>query len=248
MSEVIIQPGLLVSLSGRISGGINYYRQTLEYPHRTESGQERSRWNNTKIVIDPEETELAVKTRDKCRSLVKSVCSSAEFGLLCPEDRKPELIERVAEARKLAAEFNSRAIHTTISIRVFWGVIAQDDVRAAESIAEEVRGLLEGMQTGLVELDAKKVRAYADKAVRMKQVLVPDRGTNLDIAIRAARAAATKIVAAGETVALEIDRNAIRAVGMARTSFLDIRDDDGDDDELVFPTYSVPSRALDIGA
>jgi hypothetical protein len=241
MSEIIIQPGLLVSLSGRITGGINYYRQTLEYPHRTESGEERSRWNNTKIVIDPEETELAVKTRDKCRSLVKSVCSAAEFGLLCPEDRKPELVARTAQARALAAEFNSRAIHTTISL------IAQDDVRAAASIAEEVRELLEGMQNGLVELDPKKVRAYADKAVKMKQVLVPNRGTNLDIAIRAARAAATKIVAAGETVALEIDRNAIRTIGMARTSFLDIRDAD-DDEEPTFSAASMPGRALDIGA
>jgi hypothetical protein len=246
MSEIIIQPGLLVSLSGRISGGINYYRQTLEYPHLTESGQERSRWNNTKIVIDPEEMEKAVKTRDKCRSLVKSVCSSAEFGLLCPEDRKPELIERVAEARSLAAGFNLSAVHTNISIRVFWGVVAQDDVRAVQSIAEEVRNLLEGMQTGLAELDAKKVRALADKAVRMKQVLVADRGTSLDIAVRAARAAATRIVAAGEAVALEIDRNAIRTIGMARTSFLDIRDSD-DDQEPVRST-PMPGRALDMSA
>ena len=246
MSEVIIKPGLLVSLSSTVTGNVHYYKQTLEFPHLTETGEQRSRHETTKIVVDPDEHDRAGKVRDKCRSLILSVCSTmGPSWLLCPEDRKDELIEKIAEAREWAADFNRTAVYTRVEFTVFWGVVAQDDARAAEAVARTVAQLMADMQVGLAELDVKKVRALCDKGIQMGQVLSEDSRTTTQIAIRAAREACKRIVKAGEDVAIEIDRNAIRVVEMARTSFLEIGDDD---DEQLASVTPITGRAVELGA
>ena len=246
MSEIIIKPGLLVSLSSKVTGGVHYYKQTIEYPHLTETGEKRSKHETTTIVEDPDEHDRAEKVRSKCRSLIESVCSSmGPSWLLCPEDRKDELVERINQARELARQFNRDAVYTRVDFTAFWGVVAQDDVRAAEAVARAVRELLADIQLGLAELDAKKVRALCDKGIQMGQVLSEDSRTTTQIAIRAAREACKRIVKAGEDVAIEIDRNAIRVVEMARTSFLEIGDDDGEQLASVTP---ITGRAVELGA
>lgn len=232
----IIEPGLLVSLNTSVRGNTRYFKEVLEYPHLTAVGEERSKHETTKIITDPDEQKAADKVRDKCRSLIKSVCSQSEFGLLCPEEREDELIEVIEQARELANEFNAAAVYTHVKVSIFWGMVAQDDVRATREIAAEIRDLLQDMQSGLAELDVKKVRAICDKATQMGQMLSTDSKTNVDIAVRAARASCKRIVKAGEAVVKEIDRNTIRTIGMARTSFLDL-DDDGEF-EIAVPAVS----------
>ena len=245
MSEIVMVPGLLVNLNSSVRGNTSYYKDQLENPHLVAGGEERSKWETTKIVIDPDEQKAAEKVRDKCRSLIRSVCSSSsKFGLLCPNERKDELIERVAEARVLAADFNREAVYTHVDVNIFWGVVAQDDVQAAQAVVDTVTDLMAKMQTGLAELDAKKVRAICDETVQLKQILTPDARSTTDIAIRTARSACNRIVAAGEAVVKEIDRNAIRTIGMARTSFLDI----DYDDDIVVTAPAGNGRALEMEA
>lgn len=241
MSEIVIRPGLLVALSSQVRGNTTYLKEQLEYAHLVAGGEERSKWETTKMVIDPAEQEAASKVRDKCRSLIKSVCSKAEFGLLCPEDRRADLLERIEECNELTAEFNREAVYTHVGVSVFWGTVAQDDVRATREIMKEVRELMEDMQSGLAELDVKKVRAIADKARQMGQILTPEAKTKVDIAVNTARRACTRIVKAGEAVVGEIDRQAIRTIGMARTAFLDF---DLDEIDVAAPVGN--GRALEL--
>jgi hypothetical protein len=71
-------------------------------------------------------------------------------------------------------------------------------------------------------------------------MLTPEAQARIDVAIKAAREVATKIVSAGETAAVEIDRRTIRTLTEARTAFLDL---DGAD-EIAQP--AAHGRALDL--
>jgi hypothetical protein len=197
MSEArVVRPGLLVSLGTSVKGNTRYYKQQLEAPHEGDGGEERSRWETTKVVFDPAEQERAEKVRSKAGSLIRGVCAKSDFGLLCPEDKAEQLQERIAEAR--------------------------DDVEAVKAISGELRDLMRDMQTGIAELDAKKVRAAADKAVSVGQMLSEDTRKRLDVAIQVARREARRIVKAGETVGLAIDRTVIERIEQSRTAFLDL--------------------------
>lgn len=223
MSEArVVRPGLLVSLRTSIKGNTKYYKQELEAPHEGESGEERSRWETTKVVFDPDEQERAEKVRNKAISLIRGVCAKSDFGLLCPEDKAEQLQERIVLARGLAKEFNLDAELAYVRVDVMWGVVAQDDVKAVEAITGELRDLMREMQTGVAELDAKKVRAAAAKAVSVGQMLSEDTRKRLDVAIKVARREATRIVKAGETAGLEIDRTVIERIEQSRTAFLDL--------------------------
>ena len=242
--KLIIEPGLLVSLNSEVSGNTRYYREQLEAAHVTTNGFEQSVTEVTKIVRDPAEQKAAEKVRGKCRSLITSVCTKSRFGLLCPEDREPQLEDRVTSARTLSDDFNRDAVYTHVSFNVFWGVVAQDNVRATAAITTECQKLMEIMQLGLVELDVKKVRAACAKARQMEQMLSSDASLKVDIAVRVARQACKRIVKAGEAVVKEIDRNAIRNIGLARTSFLDLAVN-GDDVDFDVPLLSF-GRAVEV--
>lgn len=77
------------------------------------------------------------------------------------------------------------------------------------------------MQEALEQLDTKRVQALCSKALNMGQMLSPEANADIVAAVNAARIARKKIVAAGEAVVVQIDRQAIEAIGVARTSFLD---------------------------
>lgn len=238
----IIEPGLLVCLSSEVRGNTKYYKEQLEVAHRTAAGTERSVVEVTKIVRDPAEQKRGEKVRDKSRSLIKSPCTKSKFGLLCPEEREPLLVSRIDQAQAVVNEFNREAVYTHVSLNVFYGVVAQDNVRATQAITSEIRKLMEDMQTGLVELDVKKVRAVAAKARQMEQMLSEDAAIKVDIAVRVARNACKRIVKAGEAVVKEIDRNAIRTIGQARTAFLDLAVN-GDDIDVPVLSFA---RAVEV--
>jgi hypothetical protein len=223
MSEArVVRPGLLISLGTGVKGNTRYYKQQLEAAHPGDGGEQRSRWETTKIVFDPDEQERAEKVRRKARSLIEGVCAYSAFGLLCPEDRAEQLQERIVEARALAKEFNDGANLAHVRVDVIWGRIAQDDVEAVKAISGELRDLMRDMQTGIGELDAKKVRAAANKAVSVGQMLSEDTRERLQDAIKVARREARRIVKAGETVGLAIDRTVIERIEQSRTAFLDL--------------------------
>lgn len=252
MEARTLRPGLLVSLRTTIAGGVKYQRVDLENQHIDETGQERSRWETTRVVVDPDEHAEAVKVRGKVRSLVTSVCAQSDFGLLCPNSKQGDLRARIREARALATRFNNGAATTRINVRVVAGTIAQDDVEAVRAISGELRDLMATMETGLANMDVKAVREAAKKAKSVGQMLSADAKLRLDEAIEAARSAARKVVKAGEQAAVEIDQDTLAALKAARTSFLDLDVDDindpgGADDTAPQPA-APQARAMDLYA
>ena len=223
MSEVrTLRPGLLVSLNTSIKGNIHYQKVDLEGAHVDSNGEQRARWETTRVITDPDEHEAAVKVRGQIAYLVRSICAKSAFGLLCPESNADKLTEAIRESRVLADEFNAEASLTRVSVNVIFGRIAQDDVEAVKAISEEIRSLMEDMQNGLQQLDVKAVRDACNRARGLDDMLSDEAKGRLDVAVEAARSAARRIVKAGETVGLEIDRQAIAKIDLARTSFLDL--------------------------
>lgn len=241
MSEIrTLRPGLLVSLNTSLRGNVHYQKMDLEGNHVTVNGEQRARWETTRLITDPAEHKAATELRGKIRYLVTKVCASSAFGLLCPEANAAELTEAITEARRLADEFNAGATLTRVSVNVIYGRIAQDDVEAVKAISEEIRSLMSDMQDGLKSLDVKAIREAANKAKGLGEMLSEDAKGRLEVAITAARTSARKIAKAGETAAITIDRRAIAQIDMARTSFLDI-----DIDEAMVKVPEMSGRAID---
>jgi hypothetical protein len=243
MSENIrtLRPGVLVSAKTRVNGGVDYYKQDIEYAHPVEGGAERSAWNTTKVVFDPEEHKAATQVAGKARYLIAKLCAKSDHGLLCPDKNVGELQAAIAEGRELCREFNATAVHTRVDINVICGRVVADDVEATRALFSETENFLAEIAQGLKELDAKKVRALCSKVLDVGQMLAPNANTTVANAVKIARAEATKIVKAGEQVAIQIDESTLNAIGAARNSFLDFDLDDDVDIEAAAPV----ARAID---
>jgi hypothetical protein len=209
-------------LKTSIRGNIRYDHRDIEREHLTEDGRQLAKWETERTISDPIEYEAATKVRSKVRSVISSVCATSAFGLLCPEKSAGNLDNAIAEARRLIEEFNASAKLTRVRVYIIAGRIASDDVEAVRAINSEVRDLLAVMAEGVRNLDVKAVRGAADRARDIGRMLSPDAQTRIQSAIDAARGAARQIVKAGEQVAQEIDRQAIRRITEARTAFLDL--------------------------
>ena len=146
----------------------------------------------------------------------------------------------ISEARKLAEEFNETATLTRVSIYVIIGRIAADDVEAMKAINSEVSDLMRRMEDGVRNVDAEAIRNAANAARNIAQMLTPDAASRVRVAIELARAAAKKIVSAGEQAAVEVDRGTIARIEEARTAFLDL----DDAKEIAAPVVS--GRAIDL--
>lgn len=217
-----IKPGLLVSVKTRQHGGVSYTKRDIEAPRFTESGAQVSRWETDKFVFDPDETERAQQVANRARYLVTRNCVKTEMQqLLCPNDRRAELRDAVAEARAMVAEFNQSASFTEIQIDVWVGEIVDNGVDAAQQIFASQQAFLNEMIEGLKELDPKKVRAAINKSRDLGQMMSGQANEMLTEATRVAEAARQRIIAAGENAIVAIDLEAITKIGSVRNSFLD---------------------------
>lgn len=218
-----VRPGFLVSLKTNVSGNVNYSTNTLE------SAADRARWETTKTIADPVEHDNAIKARSKVRTIVGAICASSSFGYLCPEEKGEELLKAIAEARKVADDFNRTSRFSTVSCSVLIGKIAASDAEAVRAINEEVAELLAGIKDGLGNFDVKKIRDNANKAKELAAMLSDGARASVQRSIDAARKAAREIAAAqksGETAGLTVDQQTIRLITEERTAFLDLEGDD----------------------
>lgn len=235
-----LRPGLLVSMKTSVVGNIRYDKEVITPAHETEQGHQEATWQTTRIIADPEEHDNAKKARSKAATLVRGVCAQSAFGLLCPESDADRLADAIAKAREIVNGFNEVALLTRISIYVITGRIAPDDVEAIKAINSEIKDLMTAMEAGIQNLDVKAVREAASRAKEVGAMLSADAQARVQIAVEAAREAAKKIVKAGETAAIEVDRTTIRKIAEMRTAFLDF----DDAKEVASPT--VEQRALDL--
>lgn len=226
MKTSVLKPGLLVSLSVRVRGGVLYQRKDLEAEHVDESGAKVARWETLRNIPDPEEFDRATQARSKARGLVVGVCCPSLFGLLCPNDREKDLAAAVEEARAVAQGHNAAAMRSQIEVFVLVGRIAQDDAEAARAIGAEMRELLEDMRAGIKAADPEAIREAANKARALGGMLKPEVEGKVSEAIAEARLAARELVKrvakAGERAADVVAVCSVRAIEAARFSFLDL--------------------------
>lgn len=226
-----MKPGLLVSLKTTVSGGIQYERVQLD--HKREGETEVDRWETQRTIEDVAQWEATKRVRSQAAHLIRRVCITTNFGLLCPIERADELDEAIAEAQKMADEHNATSSITDIGVYVIKGRIADNDEEAMRAVASEVTGLLETMKRGVEELDVKAVRRAASDAKRIGAMLDSAKDEKVQAAVKAVRATARAIVKQGETnmtAAMKaIVDEARDPIEMARIAFLDL-DFDGPDD------------------
>lgn len=239
-----LRPGFLVSLKTSITGNVKYAKNILTADTLDkEVGSLYSKWETERTVRNAAEQEAATKVRSKVRTLISSPCSLSSFGLLCPDIAKPDLDKAVADARKLADDFNKTATVTRLTVHIMAGKIAPDDVEAIRAINSEVTDLIDTMKTGLETLDVSAVREAANRVKQLGAMLNPTAQAQIQIAVDAARSTARRIVSAGEQAAQEIDRRTLQTLAETRTAFLDI---DQEQREIAAP--AVTARALDLPA
>ena len=241
MTITRMKAGILVSLKTRNRGNVSYWKDQIEYPTLQPGGAIEEEWNTRKRIADPDEQKRAEQIRDKAKDYIRGMCVRTEHGLLCPLEDRDELEERIAEARSWVDEFNATAVRNHVKLGVICAEVLQDDVEATRAIFSEIEEFLDEAAAGMAELDVKKVRDIMNKAVNYNQILDGESSATLELVIKTARAACTRIVRAGNEVAGEMERNTVRLIRNARTQFLDL---DG-------PTeYTAPAgsggRALDL--
>lgn len=230
MTTRTIKPGILVSLRTVLRGGVSYRHDALaaDEVEAPREGAQVARWETTRIIDDPDEFERGKKARTAAGTAIRRMCIATDFGLLCPQDKEADLDAAIADAQKVAAEFNAGASISSVSVYTIKGRIAETDEQAARAIASEVRGLLEEMQAGIRSMDVKAVRAAADRARALRGMLDDTQSTRVNNAVEAARAAAREIVRrvdkGGEDAAVVLLELATAPIESARFAFLDTED------------------------
>ena len=230
-----IRPGILVGLRTSVTGNVKYSKRVIEAGRTTEEGVHIAEWETVRTIADRGEHDRAVKVRSEARAFLTKICIQSPFGLLCPEADSADLVEALAKAKALCADFNRESKVTTVSFNALMGRVAQDDVEAVKAISAEVRNLLSDMKAGVENIDVEMIRKAANEATQIGQMLSVEAQGRLQVAVTAARQTAKEIAAtikkSGEQAAIEIDRSTIRKLTEARTTFLDL---DGER-ELVAP-------------
>lgn len=229
MSMQVIKPGILVAVRTSVGGGVSYQREDLE-PEVQASEQAPARkvekWKTTKIVTDAEEHERASKTRSTALSLIRRECIETSFGLLAVGSKEAELDAAIAEARRLAREFNDRSRYSKISISVLKGRVASTDEEAVRAVSAELGDLMREMDASIRRLDPAAIRAAAQKASKIQQVLTEAQQLRVTAAVEAARKAAREIVRrvekGGEDAAVVLRDIQTTAIDTARVSFLEL--------------------------
>lgn len=246
MRVSILKPGLLIALSVRVNGGVQYRRNEIEPERADGEGGRVAKWETEKYIANAEEYERATQARSKARSLVSSVCAHSAFGMLCPQDREAQLREAVDEARRVAAAFNATAAGSRVEVFVLVGRIAQTDEEAARALGAEVRDLLTAMAEGVKAADPEQIREAATKAKQLGAMLSEGVAGKVTAAVDEARKAAREIVrrieTKGEESAKVVAELKLRALEEARFAFLDL------DEAPQAAPAAIEGRSLDMEA
>ena len=216
-----LRPGILVSLSTEVSGGVHYSRENEE--ERTEGATLVKTWNAGRTIDDVALYERAQQVRNKCRSLVTQPCAKSRHGYLCTEDNEAKLDAAVGEAQALAAVFNTDAQGMMrVDVYVVTGRIAADDAQAVKAISAEVRSLIDRMEGGIRAADVTVIRDAANRMKSIGQMLSPAMQERVQDTIAMVRKQASTIVKAGEVAARELDEENLRQLQLTRTMFIDL--------------------------
>jgi len=234
-----LRPGILVSLSTEVSGGVHYSRENEE--ERTEGATLVKTWDAGRVIDDVALYERAQQVRNKCRSLVTTPCAKSRHGYLCTEDNEARLDAAVGEAQAIAAAFNAEARGMMrVDVYVVTGRIAADDAQAVKAISAEVRSLIDRMEQGIRAADVEVIRDAANRLKSVGQMLSPGMQERVKDTIDMVRKQARTIVRAGEVEARVLDEENLRQLQLTRTMFIDL----DEAREVAAPVISA-QRAID---
>ena len=244
MKTSTIKPGILVSLKTSLSGGAQYKRVDLEPDHGTASGGRLARWETVREIADATEYDNAIAARSLARAAIIKACCQTSFGLLCPSENEAALTAGIADAQRIAQDFNATSRTVRVEIYTLAGRVASDDAEAVRAISSEIGSLIEAMQDGIKKADPETIREAANKARMAAGMLTDDVQGKVSEAINAARKAAREIVKrvekAGEDAATVVASCNMEALDAARFAVLDL---DGGGAVEAMP---VDGRAVDL--
>ncbi len=249
MKASTIRPGLLVAIKTSVTGNVQYSKRTIESERRIDEKTAVASWETERTIADVDEHNRASKVRQEVNHAIRRLCANTAFGNLCPEDRADELAAAIADGRAKVQAFNDEASITRVTIHVIAGRVAADDVEAARAIRAELVEVIADMERGVANLSPEKIREAAVKAKELSEMLTDGAKYNVELAVTAARSAATainKAVKAGEQAASAVDQQVLTRLSSARLAFLDVDADEGEAKVIARP--EVATRSLDLGA
>jgi hypothetical protein len=241
-----LRPGLLVGLKTSLRGGVSYAKRTIE-PEHVEGAALVAKWETERTITDAEEHKAAVKVRSDAVYTVRKVCAVTAFGYLCPEAKQAALEQAIERAHAMVAAFNASARSVRLSFYVITGRVAPDDVEAVRAIHAEVRELMADMENGVRALDARAVRAAAERAKAIGQMLSEESRVKVEGTVSTMRSAArsiAKAARAGTLASLTINEMVFAKMRAARTAFLEL----GDAADVQAPASTIEPRAIDFDA
>ena len=221
IKSTTLRPGLLVSLKTSLHGNIHYSKSVIERERMTDSGAAQAKWETVRTINDPAEHDAGTKARQKAGALIRGICTQSTFGLLCSDRNIDQLEKAIADARKIAEEFNGTAKLSRVSVYVITGRIEQNDTEAVRAINSELRELLTDMETGVKNVDVKAIREAASKAKGLGDMLTAEAQSLVNLAVEAARKTAREINK-DEGAAKKIDTGTISRIVEVRKVFLDL--------------------------
>lgn len=224
---VSLRPGMLVSLSARLRGGVSYQR--TDKRSEVDGRAKIDEWETERRIEDRAEFDRGIKTRNKCRSIISASCIRTAFGLICLKDQQERLDAAIAESTRMASEFNKSARHSTIEIYLIRGRIEQTDTEAMRAICGEIKGLIATMKDAIGRADVDGIRQAALQARQISQMLDASQQQEVKGVVTAAREAAKTIVQQvqkkGEDAKKVIVSLNLEALDLNRFAWLDVDDE-----------------------
>lgn len=220
---ISLRPGLLVSLSARVRGGVHY--EHADRRSKRDGETEITQWRTVRQIADREEYDIAVRIRNECRYQIARNCIATPFGLICVRDRFADLVQAIEEARAKADQHNRSARNSFVDIFVIRGRIEQTDTEAMRAIGGELKALLTSMQQGISEADTAAIREAANRAKQLGAMLNEAQQSKIAEAVETARKAARVIASVekkGEDVQKAIQEIRLDALRENRFAFLDV--------------------------
>lgn len=262
----ILRPGFLVAFSVRATDtGLSYKRDELAPTVDADQIGENATvatWQNTRILVDAEEHEAAIKVQGKISALVRKVCTITPFGHFCTDGNFPDLLAAVDAAKDLADDHNASARYTCVRVFFRAGQVAATDEQAAKDIAGEMIAIVDRMNAAIDRLDPDAIREAVKEANDFSALLAPVQSEKVGLAVEAARKAARDITTAARRAKKVKDEDGIgdgtpnaaillaslnrSALETARVAFLDFSENTEVPGESLAPVNTARVDALDL--
>jgi predicted NBD/HSP70 family sugar kinase len=237
-----MRPGLLVVINTQIHGGKHSKTVTLDASSTAEEmgvvpTTEEASLKATKTVTvydDPVEYEAVENLRLKVRKMISSYCENGPFGDIAPLDKEEELLQAIQLAYDEVNLFNRNAKYSRLQLYCMPARIISDTSATARGIADEIKLLLDKMDTGMTKLDAEAIEDAGRRAKLLGKRLDKESSSKVNAAVKeankAAREIANRIEQKGDLSAAFITQLKRDAIIEARFSFLDLDEAKSEDE------------------